>query len=236
VRFCNSKDRRYILSDYLSLDDAGFDVSFQNLINYVDAKTSGTSPVWPHIPSEESQTLTDTFSLWHDPYVKTLVPHTPVDTKAKNEAKKAAKTVIRSFVNRFLREDWAVVTDMDRDAIGVPTRDKIPTHHPMPTVKPEIDAAPSSQGKHTVTAINPQNQTKRKPVRVKGVAFAHKVRDAAEPKFKASDMPSAFQASAVKNFQWPEEDYGKVVDYAVAYENAGGQRGPWSNVASVIIT
>ncbi|MDR3312080.1 MAG: hypothetical protein LBS64_02985 [Spirochaetaceae bacterium] len=223
------------MSDYLSLDDAGFDVFFQNLTNYVDAKTSGAPPAWPHIPPEEAEALKEAFPRWHEPYLKTLVPHTPVDTRAKNEAKDAAKKVIRPFVNRFLREDWEVVTDMDRDAMGVPTRDKIPTAHPEPAVKPEIDAAPSGQGKHTVTAINPQTQNKRKPALVKGVAFAHKVRLPAEPKARADDMPSVFQAPAVKNFQWGEADYGKVADYAAAYENEGGKRGPWSDVASVII-
>jgi hypothetical protein len=49
-------------------------------------------------------------------------------------------------------------------------------------------------------------------------------------------MPSEFQTGAVKDFQWGEEDYGKVVDYACAYENEGGKRGPWSDVASLIIT
>jgi hypothetical protein len=219
------------MSDYLSLDDADFDVFFQNLINYVDAKTIGTPPAWSHIPPEEVEALKDAFSRWHEPYLKTLVPHTPVDTRAKNEAKDAAKKVIRPFVNRFLREDWDVVTDMDRDAMGVPTRDKIPTTHPEPAVKPEIDAAPSGQGKHTITAINPRTQNKKKPARVKGVAFAHKLRSVDEPKARAEDMPSAFQASTVRNFQWPEEDYGKVADYAVAYENGGGERGPWSDVA-----
>jgi hypothetical protein len=48
-------------------------------------------------------------------------------------------------------------------------------------------------------------------------------------------MPSVSQAAAVKKFQWLEADYGKVVDYAAAYENEGRQRGPWSDVASVII-
>jgi hypothetical protein len=223
------------MSDYLDLEDAGFDIFFQNLTNYVDTKTSGAPPAWSHIPPEEVEALKEAFPRWHTPYAKTLVPHTSVDTMAKNEAKKAAKKVIRPFVNRFLREDWAVVTDMDRDAMGIPTRDKIPTHHPAPTAKPELDAVPSGQGKHTVTAINPQTQNKKKPALVKGLAFAHKMRAAADPKASPDDMPSAFQAPAVKNFQWLEADYGKVVDYAAAYENEGGKRGPWSDVASVII-
>jgi hypothetical protein len=53
---------------------------------------------------------------------------------------------------------------------------------------------------------------------------------------KAEDMPSVYQTAAVKNFQWDAEVYGKAVDYLCAYENEGGKRGPWSDVASLIVT
>jgi hypothetical protein len=49
-------------------------------------------------------------------------------------------------------------------------------------------------------------------------------------------MPSVYQTATVKNFQWDAEVYGKAVDYACAYENEGGKRGPWSDVASLIVT
>jgi hypothetical protein len=48
----------------------------------------------------------------HTAYAKTLVPHTPVDTEAKNESE--AKGKIRPFVNVYLREDQPAVTDIDR--------------------------------------------------------------------------------------------------------------------------
>jgi hypothetical protein len=48
-------------------------------------------------------------------------------------------------------------------------------------------------------------------------------------------MPSEFQVGAERSFQWTEEGYGRVADYATAYENGGGRRGPWSDVVSVII-
>ncbi|MDR2500766.1 MAG: hypothetical protein LBD37_06785 [Treponema sp.] len=37
-------------------------------------------------------------------------------------------------------------------------------------------------------------------------------------------------------FQYPEEDHGKAADYATAYENSRGQRGPWSNATSPLIS
>ena len=72
------------------------------------------------------------------------------------------------------------------------------------------------------------------PPLVKGAAFAHRLQEPEEAPAKAEEMPSVFQT--VKNFQWGEESYGKAVDYACAYENEGGKRGPWSDVSSLIIT
>ena len=158
-----------------------------------------------------------------------------MDTEAKNEAKAAAREKIRPFVNIYLREDQSAVTDMDRTAMSIPNRDRIPSAHPVPDIKPDTEAVPSGKGKHTVRALNPQSGDHKRPDLVKGVAFAHRVRGAEEPKNAADDMPSEFQAKTVKEFQWPEADYGKVCDYATAYENEGGKRGPWSDVVSVII-
>jgi hypothetical protein len=70
---------------------------------------------------------------------------------------------------------------------------------------------------------------------VKGVAFAARLRGAGDPVNRAGDMPSFFQQGAFRDFQWTEADYGKIADYACAYENEGGNRGPWSDVVSVIV-
>ncbi|MDR0525009.1 MAG: hypothetical protein LBG90_03965 [Spirochaetaceae bacterium] len=88
----------------------------------------------------------------------------------------------------------------------------------------------------TVIVINPHTRTKEKPPLVSGIAFACRVRPAEDPKASAEDLPSSFQTGAVKTFQWPEEDYGKIADYACAYENATGKRGSWSNVVSLLIS
>jgi hypothetical protein len=84
--------------------------------------------------------------------------------------------------------------------------------------------------------VNPHTQSKDKPHLVSGVSYAKRVRRPEEPKSRAEDMPSDYQAGAVRVFQYTEDDYGKVADYATAYENASGQRGPWSNVISLLIS
>ncbi|MDR1215590.1 MAG: hypothetical protein LBK25_02805 [Treponema sp.] len=222
-------------NDYLNLTDALFNLFFRNLNRYLDQKCEGTPADWLHIPVIARQELKDAYTEWSTSYEKTTVPHTPVDTEAKNEMKVQAKAKIRPFVNVYLREDQSAVSDIDRTAMGIPNKDKTPTTHPAPDVKPETAAAPSGKGRHTVTALNPRTGDHKRPDLIKGVAFAHRIRNADDPKNNADDMPSVFQTRTVRDFQWTEADYGKTVDYATAYENEGGKRGPWSDVISIII-
>jgi hypothetical protein len=221
--------------DYLNLPDSDFDHFLNNLIQYAAQKCGGGTPEWTHIPAAARQELADVYAAWHSAYEKTLVPHSRVDTEAKNEAKTAAKEKVRPFVNIYLREDQSAVTDMDRTAMSVPNKDKVPSAHPVPDVKPNTEASPSGKGRHTVRAVNPLTGDHRRPDLVKGVSFAHRKRKPGDPKNAANDMPSEFQTKTTRDFQWAEEDYGMVCDYATAYENEGGKRGPWSDVVSVII-
>ncbi|MDR0599999.1 MAG: hypothetical protein LBG84_07965 [Treponema sp.] len=223
------------MNDYLNLTDGDFDVFFKRLIQYAEQKCSGSPAAWTHIPAPERARLADAYTAWRAAYERTLVPHSKVETEAKNEAKQAGKTVIRSFVNRFLREDWEAVTTEDRLYLEIHVKDHTPTPHPAPEDKPAVEAAPSGKGKHTVTAINPQTGNKKKPALVRGAAFAHRVRGLNEPKNRAEDMPSVFQTGTSRDFQYGEESYGLTADYACAYEAENGLRGPWSDVVSVII-
>ncbi|MDR3337753.1 MAG: hypothetical protein LBT16_11160 [Treponema sp.] len=160
--------------------------------------------------------------------------HGKVDTLAKNEAKKALTGGLRIYVQGYIARNPAV-TDEDKESMGLPLRDTTSTPHPVPELKPETVVEPAGKGKHRVTAVNPETHTKEKPALVEGVAFAHRLRGAEEPQARAEDMPSVFQTGTGRSFQWKEADYGKVVDYATAYEKAGGERGPWSDVVSQII-
>jgi hypothetical protein len=161
--------------------------------------------------------------------------HGKVDTLAKNEAKDALVHALRVYVQGYVARNPAV-TDEDKELMGLPLRDTTPTPHPAPDLRPETGAEPAGTGAHRVTAVNPHTQNKEKPPLVTGVAYARRVRGADEPKSLAEDMPSEYQAGASRTYQYAEGDYGKVADYATAYENSTGQRGPWSNVTSLLIS
>jgi hypothetical protein len=161
--------------------------------------------------------------------------HGKVDTLAKNEAKDALAHALRTYVQGYVARNPAV-TDEDKELMGLPLRDTTPTPHPVPDVRPETEAAPTGKGAHKVTAVNPESQNRERPRLVSGVAYARRVRGTDEPVSRAEDMPSEYQAGTSRTYQYAEADYGKVADYATAYENSTGHRGPWSNVTSLLIS
>jgi hypothetical protein len=75
-------------------------------------------------------------TAWHTVYEKTLGPHTPVDTEAKNDAKKAASEFIRPFVAQFLKFD--PVTNEDRTAMNLHNKDVTKTPIGIPMTRPVI--------------------------------------------------------------------------------------------------
>jgi hypothetical protein len=70
---------------------------------YVAQKCGGQTPEWTHIPQAARTLMADSYIDGYTAYGKTLGPHTPEDTSAKNDEKDASKKVIRPFVvNCFL--------------------------------------------------------------------------------------------------------------------------------------
>jgi hypothetical protein len=152
----------------------------------------------------------------------------------KDEKKKAMDAAVRAFANSSIRFNGKMTAE-EKEYLGIRLRDTIATPVPAPTLQPVTVAVPSGSRKHTVTAINPETHNKKRPPFVKGVAFAHKLRQPDEPKAVAKEMPSVFRKDTVIDFTWEEADIGKVADYATAYENEGTERGNWSNVVSVLV-
>jgi hypothetical protein len=78
--------------DYPEKKDADFKVFFKFPCQYVNAKRGPPdAPQWSRIPDDVRAALNDEYRAWHRAYLPTIGPHTPVDTEAKNGAKKAAK-------------------------------------------------------------------------------------------------------------------------------------------------
>jgi hypothetical protein len=114
--------------------NAAFDGWFRKLRDGVVEKTTGPSPEWTHIPSEKVTMMVGHYDTWHVAYEKTLGPHSPVETAARNERRKEAEAFLRPFIAQYLMFD--PVTDEDRLNFGVHNRDT----HRTPIGKPKTRA------------------------------------------------------------------------------------------------
>jgi hypothetical protein len=216
----------YMHKDPIPPKDADFDAFFHNAIGYVDTKTSGTPPAWPHIPGEASGAFIDAYPVWHAAYVKTLGPHTPVDTLAKNDARKAAEKIIRPFIAQYLR--FPPVTDEDRRAMGLPNRDTIPTKHPAPEARPVITARAAADGKILVEVEGSW------PPNASGVKYYWEIIDIPDPN-PANLRHSTFKNKLKHEFVFEQPDWGKKIHFACAFENGKGDSGPLSAMVSTIV-
>jgi hypothetical protein len=232
-------------NDYLNLNDTEFDQRYKFMCQYVNGKCTGANPEWTHIPDAVRTTLNNGYLAWNTVYTKTIGPHTPVDTEAKNNGKKAAKAIIRPFVNQYLR--FPPVTNEDRTAVGVPNHDTTRSNVPTPRAQPEADVA--YPGVHLIElthirAVDPSLDDPRADWGTRifwgiiGEPAAHdKLRISAPPVF-GGDLPhSTFTHRKNYTFDF-EGDSGKTVWFCLRYENRkGGKKGegPFGPFFSVII-
>jgi hypothetical protein len=231
------------MPDYIPNNDAEFDDFFKFMNRYVAEKCDGENPPWTHIPASARQAMVAADTAWSGAYDKTKGPHTPVDTEAKNDAKSAAKAVIRPFVNQYLR--FPPVTNEDRTAMGVPNRDNIPTPVPKPAAQPEADLV--FPGIHLVELhkIRPVTGSTSDPRSDYGVRIHYGILDAATVKGRIAapprtgdDLPhSVFTRRKKHRFDF-DGNSGKTVYFCLRYENGkGGEegQGPFGPILNAVI-
>jgi hypothetical protein len=220
--------------DYLPRKDAEFDTWTAFLIEYVGAKRGGPNPAWTHIPDTAYTALTAVYDLWHTAYLKTIGPHTNVDTEAKNDAKAAARAVIRPFVNQYLR--FPPVTNEDRTAMGIPNKDTHPTPRKPPETAPLfsiVQAGPRALG--IVYRDGDKGRKGSKPKGVDGARIYYGVFDA--PVADQEELPASVWATRCPHIiRFREADRGKRAWFALKWElRKEHGEGPWSEIQSEIV-
>jgi hypothetical protein len=217
---------------YIPTNDLEFEVWLCYLVEYVLARVLTAQPVWTHIPVTEAEVLAAAYTLWHTAYLPTLKPHTPIDTKAKNSAKKTATKVAQLFVNRFLR--YPPVTNEDRAAMRIPNQDE----HPSP-IKPS-ETGPlfsiSIVGPGTLGIVFRNGDKGRKgskPHGVEGVRIYYGF----EPVTNQKYLPfSEWGTKCPHLLRFPEEDRGKRVYIALQWEiRKEHGESPWSEIQSELV-
>jgi hypothetical protein len=219
--------------DYIPTKDADFDAWFRNLCAYIVLKVMGEKVVWPHIPTAAVEELLAALKVWHEAYEAVLKPHTPVETEAKNDARKAAEAVIRPFKRRYL--DDLPVTDEDRRAMGTPIHDGTRTPDKEPDTVPEAETV-TSKIRHLIIRFKDQGaESRAKPDGTHGAEFRWNIQDTVPVHIETELIHTGFDTASPFTLAFDEADRGKRVYYALRWVSTTTLVGGWSEIYSAII-
>ncbi|MDR2630123.1 MAG: hypothetical protein LBC60_04295 [Spirochaetaceae bacterium] len=217
--------------DYIPANDADFNTWFKNLVQDVNAKTSGSSPIWNHIPASEVTLLNTTYAAWYTAYSPTLVPHTPEVTVAKDQARIGAEAVVRPFVGQWLM--WKQVTNAQREADGLHNKRPRRDHIPAPTSIPILTPRAGRPRQVVIPYIDESGLAK--PADVHGIEVCWAILDHPPAGIKEL-INSSFDTDSPLTLPFDEEDRGKRLYMAGRWEiEREGIKGPFGEIVSTII-
>jgi len=219
-------------NDYVPTRDADFDHWLKNLSAFVEGKTSGPSPAWGGVPAGEVEALTAAYEDWSLHYGRTLQPHAPSLTTAKNDARRRAEAVVRLFVRRFLH--FPPVTNAERVDMGIPNRDAVRTEHHEVSELLEMTLAVSAIREVRVRVKIKGADHNAKPKGYDGAVLVWMPLDS-PPADVGALTRHAMASRATHVLRFEEAERGKTVYVAGAWQNERGNLGAWSEILSAIV-
>ena len=218
--------------DYVPHNSASFDRWFKNLKEYIAERLGGTEPAWGHIIPKDRNALNDAYADWYTRYEPTLRPHTQAEAAVRNHAREQAEKVIRPFVMRYLRSE--PVNSGDRLTMGIPNHDTIRTDHTV--VTEEVEFSLGIRGTQQIDvefkvldAIN-----KTKPEGYDGALIVWDLLDTL-PVRPENLIRHTMAGGTPFTIEFDASERGKKVYVALAWQNAQGILGKWSEVQWTLV-
>ncbi|MDR0348889.1 MAG: hypothetical protein LBH90_05270 [Tannerella sp.] len=151
---------------------------------------------------------------------------TKATVQAKNDARKILKRRLRASIAEYLTHNH-LLTDADRDNLGLPVYDTKPTPAPLPTDMPAGEVDTSTHQQHRIRVKSGTLTGKTKPQKVHGYEVWRKI--GGNP--PADDSEYTYVCLSTRSLtviDYPLTDVGKMVYYRFRWVNTRNQPGPWS--------
>jgi hypothetical protein len=168
-------------------------------------------------------------------YAEALAPatRTKATVLAKNNAISALKTALRAFINEYITFNH-LVTDEDRDNMGLHIRSKDRKPVPVPATYPTFTVDSSIIRVLLILFRDALLEGRAKPFGVHGAEIRWGFSET--PVINPDDLPfSAFDTRSPFRLEFRSEDRGKTVWFCLRWENTRGEKGPWSEIVSAIV-
>jgi hypothetical protein len=172
---------------------------------------------------------------WNSAYAVYSNPatRTPAVTQEKNDAKKAYKAALRTFIQGQIMRN-PLVSDASHRSIGLSVYDRKPTLTHAPETRTEVEVDFSQIMQHTLRVRDSESKSVAKPPRVIGFELWRRIGGDTTLSFQDMEFVGLVTRSPYI-VKYTSADRGKTVCYASRWVSTRGQRGPWSEIISAII-
>lgn len=215
-------------TDYIPKRDEVFRDWTQNLYTYVLSKYQNWNIPSPQPPLE---------SLLNTYQTALTVAQNPnrgkVDILTKNEARAALEAAVRPYIKAYLSFNPAV-SDADREQMGITIHNKIKTPVPPPSTIPEAEIDSAIIRQLTIHFKDNGSERRGKPPGVHGVEIVWDMTETTPAKMEEF-RNSVFDTRSPYTFSFDESQRGKKVFFCLRWENAKGEKGPWSEIYTAVI-
>jgi hypothetical protein len=188
-----------------------------------------------HIPTADYADVDTKVKDFEDKLVVAEDPNkrTKGAVQAKNDARKVAEKAARGLISEYLTYS-KVLTNADRDNMGLPIHDTTHTPAPIPDDMPTVEINTSKHQKHKLHVKTGTLTGRSKPPKVHGVEVWRKM-GGDPPKSEAEWVYLNFTGRTTLTVDYPLDLVGTVVHYRFRWVNTRNQPGPWSETFSAII-
>jgi hypothetical protein len=216
---------------FLPRKDSEFLLWTNNFMQYLSTSYSRFS-----FPPQDYSDLTMQHSDFSGKYAIAMAPETR--TKATIQAKTDAREIFEQSIQQKVKEYLTynhLVTDEDRDNLGLPIHKTTHTPSPIATTYPDYDVDSSTIRRLTIHFFDQgQKKSKAKPLGQHGAEIRWGILDA-PPTDVDELVHSAFDTRTPLVLEFSEAVRGKRVYFCLRWENTRGEKGPWSEILSAII-
>ena len=214
----------------IPVKDADFNV-WQDIITKTAIANMST---WLLDAAWINEALTPARAKWNTAWAAHENPSTRtiIITAAKRNARTEYEKVLKILVANLRFNTRA--TDDDRRAMGIHIRDTKPTPSPTPTTYPVLAIDTSVSRRLTINFRDSATNTLAKPKGIHGAEIKWLIAD--EQPTVEQLTNSIFDTRSPYTLVFTDDDRRKIVWLCARWENTRGEKGPWGDMESAIIT
>ncbi|MDR1215090.1 MAG: hypothetical protein LBK25_00230 [Treponema sp.] len=155
------------------------------------------------------------------------------DVAEKNAAKKLAVNAARMITKLYLAWNPAV-SDVLREMLGITVHDGTRTTIPVPQTRPEFSFKVIDLMRIQIDFHDQGSSHNAIPYGDSGALLFYATGDAPVVSYD-SLTKTALLTHSHFIFELPPEDQGKILSAAMVWQNKKGEKGPWSEIQSIVI-